>query len=89
MISSKCYNKFQLDKKMSNDDEILKKHSVVIAGHQTSITLENIFWSKLKEIAHKDQKSLKELITEIDRSRTTNLSSAIRVYILKQATINH
>ncbi|MBT5765741.1 ribbon-helix-helix domain-containing protein [Emcibacteraceae bacterium] len=74
---------------MSNDDEILKKHSVVIAGHQTSITLENIFWSKLKEIAHKDQKSLKELITEIDRSRTTNLSSAIRVYILKQATINH
>lgn len=74
---------------MSNDDEILKKHSVVIAGHQTSITLENIFWSKLKEIAHKDQKSLKELITEIDRSRTTNLSSAIRVYILKQANINH
>lgn len=74
---------------MSNDDAILKKHSVVIAGHQTSITLENIFWSKLKEIAHKDQKSLKELITEIDRSRTTNLSSAIRVYILKQATINH
>lgn len=74
---------------MSNDDEILKKHSVVIAGHQTSITLENIFWSKLKEIANKDQKSLKELITEIDRSRTTNLSSAIRVYILKQANINH
>lgn len=74
---------------MSNDDEILKKHSVVIAGHQTSITLENIFWKKLKEIAKIEQKSLKSLITEIDSSRTTNLSSAIRVYILKRTSINH
>ena len=67
---------------MAKDDEILKKHSVVIAGHQTSVTLENIFWTELKKIAKKEQKSLKALITEIDKSRTTNLSSAIRVYIL-------
>lgn len=73
---------------MSNDDEILKKHSVVIAGHQTSITLENIFWSKLKDIARNDAKSLKALITEIDKTRTTNLSSAIRVYILKRLDLN-
>lgn len=69
---------------MTADDEILKKHSVVIAGHQTSVTLENIFWSELKRIAKSDSKSLKALITEIDETRTTNLSSAIRVYILKK-----
>lgn len=69
---------------MTADDEILKKHSVVIAGHQTSVTLENIFWSELKKIARTDGKSLKALITEIDETRTTNLSSAIRVYILRK-----
>jgi len=69
---------------MSEDDEILKKHSVIISGHQTSVTLENIFWKKLKTVADKQGKSLKALITEIDKSRTTNLSSAIRVYILRK-----
>ncbi|MEZ5758454.1 MAG: ribbon-helix-helix domain-containing protein [Emcibacteraceae bacterium] len=69
---------------MADDDEILKKHSVVIAGHQTSITLENIFWHQLKSIARNENKSLKTLITEIDKDRTTNLSSAIRVFILKK-----
>ena len=69
---------------MSDNDETLKKHSVVIAGHQTSVTLENIFWDKLKSIAKADDKSMKAIITEIDGSRKTNLSSAIRVYILKK-----
>lgn len=69
---------------LRDDDEILEKHSVVIAGHQTSVTLENIFWRKLKEIAKQDGKSLKSLITEIDETRRTNLSSAIRVYILQK-----
>jgi predicted DNA-binding ribbon-helix-helix protein len=69
---------------MNGDDDSLKKHSVVIAGHQTSITLENIFWQNLKKIAKAENKSLKALITEIDAKRTTNLSSAIRVYIIKK-----
>ena len=68
---------------MTVDDETLKKHSVVIAGHQTSVTLENIFWNALKTSAVQQGKSLKALITEIDADRTTNLSSAIRVYILR------
>jgi len=68
---------------MDRDDEKLKKHSVVIAGHQTSVTLENIFWEKLKLITKRNGTSLKALITEIDENRTSNLSSAIRVYILK------
>ncbi len=72
---------------MGNDDETLKKHSVVITGHQTSITLENIFWQKLKSIAKSEGKSLKLLITEIDATRTTNLSSAIRVFILKKLDV--
>lgn len=68
---------------MADDDAILKKHSVVIAGHQTSVTLENIFWYSLKKIARTKGESLKETITKIDSNRTTNLSSAIRVYVLK------
>lgn len=63
----------------------MKKISVIIAGrHQTSITLEEEFYEAFKKIAQKEQKSLSGLITEIDRTREQeNLSSAIRVYILK------
>jgi predicted DNA-binding ribbon-helix-helix protein len=68
----------------SDKDEILKKHSVIIAGHQTSFTLENIFWRHFKDIAKADGKSISALITEIDKTRKVNLSSAIRVYILKK-----
>lgn len=69
---------------MDEDEEQLKKHSVVISGHQTSITLENIFWRHLKTIAKNKNKSLKLLITEIDENRKTNLSSSIRVFVLKE-----
>ena len=68
---------------MSGDENALKKHSIVIAGHQTSITLENIFWRHLKNIAQAKNVSLSVLISEIDAQRDTNLSSAIRVYVLK------
>ena len=71
---------------MSNDEYILKKRSIVISGHQTSVTLENIFWQKLKEIAKSRNLSLNRLVTEIDLQRAdhgkTNLSSAIRVFVL-------
>ncbi|MCC3861347.1 ribbon-helix-helix domain-containing protein [Pseudemcibacter aquimaris] len=69
---------------MDYDDELLEKHSVVISGHQTSVTLEKIFWLELKKIAKEEGKSIKSLITEIDEQRRTNLSSAIRVFILKR-----
>ncbi len=72
---------------MSSDDGFLKKHSIVIAGHQTSVTLENIFWNQLKLIAHEKHTSLAALVSEIDNIRTKdatniNLSSAIRIFIL-------
>ena len=65
------------------DDHALKKHSVLIAGHSTSISVENIFWRELQKIAAKRGISLNALIMEIDETRNGNLSSAIRVYVLQ------
>lgn len=70
---------------MAAQDSLLKKHSITIAGHRTSLTLENIFWEQLKYMARARGVGLGQLITEIDHSRRGNLSSAIRVYILKNA----
>ena len=62
----------------------LVKHSVTIAGHRTSISLEPEFWSALREIAKRNNRSLGSEIAVIDAERgTRNLSSAIRVYVLK------
>lgn len=63
----------------------MKKFSVIIAGqHITSISLEEEFYSELCKIAKELKLSPNKLITEIDKNRTTtNLSSAIRLYILK------
>lgn len=62
----------------------MQKRSVVIAGrHNTSITLEPEFMRELTAIAAAEDKTVNELVTEIDRTRTEhNLSSAVRVYIL-------
>ena len=59
------------------------KRSVTIAGHRTSVSLEPEFWSALKEIAATRGQSFNALITEIDASRKTNLSSALRVFVLR------
>ena len=60
----------------------LKKRSVMIAGHATSVSLEVEFWDALKELADRRALSLNHLIAEIDQNRTGNLSSAIRVHVL-------
>ena len=60
------------------------KHSVLIAGHATSITLEPEFWDALKEIALADGKSLNALVEAVDATRTGNLSSALRLFVLKR-----
>ena len=59
-----------------------KKRSVVVAGHRTSISLENAFWDHLREIAKARRMSINELVTEIDRERYGSLSSAIRIFVL-------
>ncbi|MGH1455529.1 MAG: ribbon-helix-helix domain-containing protein [Alphaproteobacteria bacterium] len=68
---------------MPRDTE-LKKRSVRIAGHETSITMEDEFWIVLRSIAEEKSISLNALITEIDKDAQGNLSSAIRVYILQR-----
>lgn len=61
------------------------KRSIVIAGHRTSISLEDAFWRALKEIAAETGLSVARLVTKIDAGRgEANLSSAIRVFVLDQ-----
>ena len=61
------------------------KHSIVIDGHKTSVSLEDAFWSSLKEIARSQQATLSNVIKEIDEARQRgNLSSAIRLFVLDQ-----
>ncbi|PJK27769.1 ribbon-helix-helix domain-containing protein [Minwuia thermotolerans] len=60
------------------------KRSVRIAGHPTSISLEDAFWDALRELAEGREIKLSELVEEIDANRESqNLSSAIRVYLLE------
>ena len=65
---------------------LVVKRSVVIDGHKTSVSLEDAFWSNLKEIAHTQQATLSKVITEIDKGRPAggNLSSAIRLFVFDQ-----
>jgi len=59
------------------------KRSVVVAGHKTSVSLEDAFWKGLKEIASERDLTLSELIGAIDSEREYgNLSSALRLFVL-------
>ena len=63
---------------------LIVKHTIVINGHKTSVTLEDAFWSGLKEIAHAQEATLSELVAKIDQTRQQgNLSSAIRLFVLE------
>ncbi|MET1027960.1 MAG: ribbon-helix-helix domain-containing protein [Dongiaceae bacterium] len=69
----------------------MEKHSVTIAGHKTSFTLEAAFWDALKAIAAKRGQSAAQLVAAVDRQRGSvppetapNLSSALRVFVLQQ-----
>ena len=58
------------------------KRSIVIAGHKTSVSLEDVFWNGLHAIAKERHVHLSELAATIDGQREhTNLSSAIRVFV--------
>lgn len=59
------------------------KRSIVIAGHKTSVSLEDAFWRGLKDIANDREVTLSELVASIDTDRRLgNLSSAIRLFVL-------
>jgi predicted DNA-binding ribbon-helix-helix protein len=60
------------------------KRSLVIAGHRTSISLEEAFWRELKSMAKRRAQSINALVAEIDANRgQANLSSAIRVFVFE------
>jgi predicted DNA-binding ribbon-helix-helix protein len=60
------------------------KRSIVVAGHKTSISVEEAFWSGIKEISGARSMTLSQLVSEIDANRNqgNNLSSAIRQFVL-------
>jgi predicted DNA-binding ribbon-helix-helix protein len=60
------------------------KRSIVVAGHKTSVSLEDVFWKALREIAEARDLSLSELVGNIDLDRQhSNLSSAVRQFVLR------
>ena len=61
----------------------MRKHSLVIAGHATSVSLEQEFWDVLKDIADRRGIALAALIAEVDAEREENLSSALRLHVLR------
>ncbi len=71
-------------------DTKIRKRSVMIAGHATSVSLEAAFWDALKSIARGRGQSVNALIGDIDRDtdregKPGNLSSAIRVFVLRNS----
>ncbi|MBL8670801.1 MAG: ribbon-helix-helix domain-containing protein [Alphaproteobacteria bacterium] len=60
----------------------MRKRSVTIAGHRTSVSLEAAFWQALKDAARARGISVAALVEEIDTRRAGNLSSALRVFAL-------
>lgn len=66
------------------------KRSVMIAGHSTSISLEQIFWDALAEAAAAEALPLNALVALIDAERIKepdppNLASAVRVWLFELA----
>tara|TARA_R110000868_G_scaffold162903_3_gene394616 strand:- start:77252 stop:77491 length:240 start_codon:yes stop_codon:yes gene_type:complete len=55
---------------------------VTIAGHRTSFSLEDAFWTELQGIATRRDMAIAELVAEVDEGRDGNLSSALRLYVL-------
>ncbi|MEM8770567.1 MAG: ribbon-helix-helix domain-containing protein [Pseudomonadota bacterium] len=66
----------------------MRKRSITLKGHRTSIALEPEFWTALEQLAAADEKSLARVISKIDRERLKQepppgLASALRVHVLK------
>lgn len=68
----------------------ITKRSVVVGGHKTSVSLEDAFWNDIQAIAHMREMSISHLLREIDENRKhSNLSSAVRVYVLLHHRARH
>jgi predicted DNA-binding ribbon-helix-helix protein len=62
----------------------IRKHSIMLNGHKTSVSLEDAFWQGLCDIATGQKRPVSKVINEIDTARGSkaNLSSAVRLYVL-------
>ncbi len=65
------------------EDAKLEKHSVTVAGHRTSISLERCFWRHLRAVAADRDLSINELVRLLDEARSGSLSGAIRAFVLQ------
>ena len=64
---------------------LVVKRSIVIGRHRISVSLEDAFWSDLKEIARAQEATVSKLVTQIDGARQQgNLSSAIGLFVLER-----
>ncbi len=68
---------------MSDPAAKLRKHSVKLSGHSTSLSLEGVYWDALKEVAGEMGLSMNGLVERIDKERSGNLSSAVRVFLFQ------
>ena len=62
-----------------------KKRSLILNGHNTSVSLEDLFWSELKNIAKEQELSINQLVAKIDDNRNfkvTGLATELREYVL-------
>ncbi len=66
------------------DPARIRKRTVTVSGHVTSVSLEEAFWDVLKEIAASRDLSINNLVSEVDATRSGNLSSALRVFVLSE-----
>jgi predicted DNA-binding ribbon-helix-helix protein len=65
---------------------LVAKRSIVIAGHKTSVSLEEPFWRRLKDIAAEQHMTLSSMVGKIDIDRTQgNLSSSLRLFVLEHS----
>ncbi len=73
--------------------QAIEKHSVLLSGHRTSVSVEPEFWQALRDQAAREGRSITAVIEQIDRDRgPRNLSSAVRLYVLmtlQQGLIAH
>ena len=68
-------------------DYELRRHTVLVDGLQTSVSIEDAFWSRLREIAAARRISMNKLVSEVRREAACNLSAALRVYALRYPSI--
>ena len=72
----------------AHDSRMMKKRSITIHGHRTSVSLEEPFWTILHAIASQRGLSLASLVQMVDKKRDGGLSSALRVFVLAELTQN-